>query len=226
MNIQSGIPAPKFVEDKQQNFLADPSLWFLVIANIATIYFAVAEGWSLPPLMFIYWSQSVIIGFFNFARILLLKNFSTEGFKINGRPAAPTQGTKISTAFFFAIHYGIFHLAYLLFILNNSFRYAEGNIEMLNFSIVMVPILIFLLNHSFSFFYNRRADEERRSNIGAVMFYPYARIIPMHLTIIFGGILGVVGLGLLALLLFMFLKLAADVIMHAIEHSGSVPKIV
>ena len=45
------------------------------------------------------------------------------------------------------------------------------------------------------------------------MFYPYARIIPMHLTIIFGSSFG----GTLPL--FLVLKTFADAIMHVVEHN-------
>jgi hypothetical protein len=47
------------------------------------------------------------------------------------------------------------------------------------------------------------------------MFLPYVRILPMHLTIVFGGLL--FG-GTLALLLFGVLKTAADAAMHSLEH--------
>ena len=51
------------------------------------------------------------------------------------------------------------------------------------------------------------------------MFFPYLRILPMHLTIIVGGAIGSAGTG--ALLFFLVLKTIADVIMHRIEHSAA-----
>lgn len=57
------------------------------------------------------------------------------------------------------------------------------------------------------------------------MFLPYARILPMHLTIILGGALG--GEGAAVVLIFGALKTAADVLMHHVEHrilqSGTMP---
>lgn len=51
------------------------------------------------------------------------------------------------------------------------------------------------------------------------MFFPYARIIPMHLTIIFGGMFLYLGIGsVFVLVLFLGLKAVADLIMHIIEH--------
>ena len=62
---------------------------------------------------------------------------------------------------------------------------------------------------------NIRRDAAGRPNIGTLMSLPYARILPMHLTIVFGGLFfGGIG----AFLLFGALKVVADVIMHTIEH--------
>lgn len=44
------------------------------------------------------------------------------------------------------------------------------------------------------------------------MFYPYARIFPMHLTILLGATTGV------PLLMFLVLKTIADGVMHVVEH--------
>jgi hypothetical protein len=58
--------------------------------------------------------------------------------------------------------------------------------------------------------------------VGKMMFFPYARIIPMHLTILFGGILSSWGTfaGKMTLAFFMLLKTFADVIMHIVEKNG------
>lgn len=200
-------------EQPKRNPFSDPSLWFLLFSNIATIFFAIIESWNLSTIMWIYWFQSITIGFFNFIRILQLKEFSTEGFRINGRPAQPTQRTKISTAFFFLFHYGLFHLVYLIFLLIGPFTMAYENVSgSVESKYILLSPLIFFINHLFSYLYNRPKDTKKQ-NIGSLMFYPYARIIPMHLTIIFGSSFGGV------LPLFLVLKTFADGIMHVVEHN-------
>lgn len=200
----------------------DLSLWFLLFSNIVTIYFAVTENWNLSTIMWVYWFQSITIGFFNFIRILQLKEFSTEGFKINGQPAQPTQGTKIFTAFFFLFHYGFFHFGYMIFLLTGTFTKVYGNApNFIELKYILLTALLFFINHIFSYFYNRPKDTKKQ-NIGSLMFYPYARIIPMHLTIISGSAFGD------SLSLFLVLKTFADVIMHIVEHNvlrkGELPK--
>lgn len=203
------------VADKsgQKYFHSDLSLWALIASNLIVIVWALIEGWSLAIIIWIYWSQSVTIGILWFFKILTLKEFSTKGFHINNRPVAPTPGTKIQTAVFFLVHYGIFHLVYAIFLLGlckttgkQSILYMAG---------------VFLVYQCFSFFYNRKWEGEQKPNIGKMMFFPYARIIPMHLTIIFGKILskGTFS-GKMTLAFFMLLKTLADVIMHVVEKKG------
>ena len=52
---------------------SDSSATSLIAANLITIVFAIYEGWNLQELMVIYWSQSVIIGYFSIRRMLDLK---------------------------------------------------------------------------------------------------------------------------------------------------------
>lgn len=191
----------------------DLSLWFLLFSNILTILFAIINNWNLSTIMWIYWFQSITIGFFNFVRILQLKEFSTKGFTINHRPAQPTQSTKRFTAFFFLFHFGFFHFAYFIFLLSGTFTNVYGNIA--NFAetkYILLTALLFFVNHLFSYFYNRPKDTKKQ-NIGSLMFYPYIRIIPMHLTIIFGSSFAI------ALPLFLILKTIADATMHIVEHN-------
>ncbi len=200
------------ISTKSRNFFLDPSLWILLFSNLLTIYLATKENWDLSTILGIYWFQSVTIGFFNFIRILSLKSFSTKGVQVNGQSVQSSRGTKIFIAFFFLFHYGFFHVIYLVFLFVSSFLKAfDLGFGVVDFKYIFSVGVLFFLNHLFSYFYNRPKDSEKQ-NIGTLMFYPYARIIPMHLTIIFGFIFGN------GLVLFLGLKTLADIIMHVIEH--------
>jgi len=184
----------------------------LLLSNLVTIVLAVFQQWDVFVLMWVYWGQSVIIGCFNVRRIMDLKKFSTSGFMINNRPVKPTPETQRQTAVFFALHYGFFHLGYLIFLGTDT--KVAGGFPLFN---VLVCIGVFYLNHWFSYRYNREQEQERVPNIGNLMFFPYIRIIPMHLMIVAG--VTVLGGSTGALIVFLLLKTAADVAMHVIEHA-------
>ncbi len=185
------------------------SLLTLLAANTFTIVVALYEGWNLGVLMWIYWGQSIIIGLFSVLKILDLKRFATDGFTMNNRAVSETPQTKRQVALFFAAHYGFFHLIYFAFLLK------EDPLELTDMRWVSLCIAVYFANHYFSYAHNRERDAARVPNIGTMMFFPYARVVPLHLTIIFGSMLGP---GRLALLLFLVLKTLADLVMHAVEH--------
>jgi len=195
-----------------------PSAWALLITNLVSAVVGVANGWGLKEFMLLYWCQSVIIGFFQFLKILDLKEFFTEGFLINGRPVSPTPATKRWTAYFFAFHYGFFHLVYLAFM---GFMAVFGGLaKKVGWLTVLSLVGMFFLNHLFSYLTNRKKDRRRKPNIGSMMFFPYIRIVPMHFTILFAFPFVVEGEQekVLPLLFFLILKTGGDVVMHLIEH--------
>ena len=201
----------------------DESAIILLLSNILAIIFALVYQWDLLIIMSGYWLQSVIIGFFNFLRIIGLKDFSVKDFKINNKPAKAVKNTKIFIAFFFAFHYGFFHFGYLSFLI--SFMEEKGIGIMSEIYPLLLIGITFFFNHLFSFWYNKKELEGKKPNIGKIMFFPYARIIPMHLAImaygafiIFSGILGF-ELYFIPLILFLVLKTFSDLIMHLAEHN-------
>lgn len=203
-------PVPQL--KKFKDFLIyDSSTRSLFVSNLLVISLALVQNWHITTILWVYWSQSIIIGFFNFLRILSLKNFSTENFTINNRPVQPNEKTKVFTAFFFAFHYGFFHLIYAIFL--SSFSPKLNMTE--TYPFVLLGALVFFINHTYSFLHNKKKDEEFKQNIGAIMFRPYARIVPMHLVVMVGALLG----GRLLLVLFLFLKMLADLAMHVAKHA-------
>jgi len=193
-------------------FRLDASAVLLVVSNLFTIVIAVVEDWNFSEVMWIYWGQSVVIGYYNCRRILCLKQFSTEGVRVNDQPVEPTRATQRQAASFFALHYGFFHAVYF------GFLYCEhGSLSRIDLIGILVCVGVFGLNHRFSFHRNLERDLRRKPNIGTIMAFPYARIVPMHLTILFGSFFAFAGnAGLLVL--FLGLKTLADLIMHQVEH--------
>ena len=217
------IATPPSAGDAAPGWAEDGSIWSLIAANVLSLVIAFYQDWSALSLITVYWGQNVIIGIANVFRLLALDRFSTENFTMGSRlrriqPMA-TTATKIKVASFFAMHYGGFHLAYLFFLV--SFMHDKGLSGASTGIEVFEPwfwlcIAAFALNHFWSYRYNCNMDRQGTPNIGTLMFTPYLRIVPMHLTIIFGGIYMNTGA---SLLLFGVLKTLADVGMHAVEHA-------
>lgn len=186
-----------------------PSVRSLILTNILVIAIAIVEKWSASTLVMTYWFQSIIIGLFQAKKMMDLKTFSTKGLQIYGRPVAgPTKDVKRFVVGFFIFHYGFFHLIYLIFLKG----FVGQNPDQMS---VLLGAAVFFVNHWLSYRSNHEQDAMKTQNIGAMMFYPYARIVPMHFFILFGGLW--IG-GIFSLILFLILKTAADVLMHLYEH--------
>ena len=180
--------------NKRQLYL-DRSLQLLVVSNLITIIWALAEGWSPGMVMLSYLSHSISIGVFWFLKILTLKEFSTKDFTINEKPVDPTFQTKVQVAFFFMVIYGSFHLAYF-FVIKSLFPLIK--------QLSVLPIVVvFFVYQCFSFFYNKKWEAKEKPNIGNLMFFPFIRLVTMHVSIIAGGyVISLIG-GMFSLRLFL-----------------------
>jgi hypothetical protein len=205
----------------QVDFTKFPTL-SLIFSNLLVIIFAVVDNLSAVDILWIYWTQSVIIGIFNFIKILSLKEFSTEGFRQGGKQVLPTKAAKISTAIFFLFHYGFFHVIYAVFIGSFSTFGRIGNVGN-DTNYILYASLTFFASYFIEFINSKNEQSDVLPNLGSLMFAPYARIIPMHLTIILGGFIGAAG-GLLStntnlaiIILFTAIKTIVDLITHSVD---------
>lgn len=185
----------------------------LILANVVTLVAALLFRWEVAWLFWPYWIQSVIIGFYARRRMLGLAQFSTEGFTSGNRPVPENDQGKRSTANFFVLHYGGFHLGYLVFLL------AEHRVSGLwNMSILFACGVSFVLSQRNTYAMQHAADLRGKPNLGKLMFMPYVRILPMHLGIIFGSGLGS---GVFSLVLFTALKTLSDIALDAFDRKDA-----
>lgn len=211
----------------------DQAVWGILFTNVLVIAGAMISDGGLLLLLWPYWFQSVVIGIYARRRILKLRNFSTDGFKINDQSVDATPATARKTGNFFALHYGFFHFGYAVFLLaftslggdhgvvpmtientGEVVDVAVGRVGALDAVWIAALAIGFWQSHGSSHREHVEADLRGNPNIGTLMALPYARIIPMHLTIILGAFLGGGG----AILFFGALKTVADVVMHKAEH--------
>ena len=154
------------------------------------------QNWDLRPLLAIYWCQSVIIGVFNFMRMIRLKNFWTEGFTSNGEPMPETSQGKSSTAIFFAFSLRL--LSRRVPRVRRASRLRRPGAS--TFGGLGNPMASICSGWWWVWCVSRRplvlvpqhaeADLAGRPNMGTMMFLPYARMVPIHLTIILGFWMG------------------------------------
>lgn len=184
----------------------------LLVSNALTLVAAIVLDWRIQTLLWPYWIQSVIIGWYSRKRMLALTNFTTEGLTSNGKTVEATRAGARSAANFFALHYGFFHFVYFMFL-------AQGASQLTLWDYVAFAglALSFAVNHGVSYRQNIEADVRGRPNLGVLLFLPYLRVIPMHITILVGG--AVAGQATATILLFVVMKTTADVLMHKAEHA-------
>ena len=189
----------------------------LVASNLVSIAWAVHEHWSLLMLLWPYWMQSIVIGWYYRKRILSLKRFSTDGFESNGEPVRETPEARRETANFLAMHFGFFHVIYAVFLAAFGFSGALGDTAGLGPGDALAVLVlggVFAFTQYAEHRRNVAIDRGRRPNIGAMLFLPYLRVVPMHLIIIGGAMLGG---GSAAVIVFGALKTVADVGMLILE---------
>jgi hypothetical protein len=192
-----------------------PSVIALVLANLVPVFGVLVLHWEVFPLMFLFWSENVIVGAFNVLKML------------TNQPASPAMWIgKIFFIPFFCFHYGMFTLIHGIFVIDvfggrangaHGFKGVHGfpgpgefwNIAMQNE--LGWAILGLAVSRGISFLTNYIGKGEyQRVNLAQLMGQPYGRIVIMHVAILFGGFLmmalhsPVVGLLLLVVLKTMF----------------------
>ena len=190
-----------------------PSSRNLLLSNAATLAAALLLQWSFGSLLWAYWLQSIIIGWYARQRMLTLAQFSTDGFTSNNQRVPENEEGKRSTARFFTFHYGFFHVAYLAFLWKDHALAGWRNALVL-----LICGASFALSQRETFAAQHAADLRGKPNLGTLMFTPYLRVVPMHLAIILGSKLG----GGAALLLFTGLKTASDLLLDRIDRHMAV----
>ncbi|MDD1683862.1 MAG: DUF6498-containing protein [Methanoregula sp.] len=206
-----------------------PPVVSLIIANLVTILLAVIGNWDVLTVIFIFWAQSLIIGFFSAVSLLfadtglLAAEMGKAGAEA-GRPPVMGRGRiwifKIAVSGFFCVHYGLFHLFYfILYFWNDSFSLAKAT-----GTTVLVPLAFFSFHHLFSLLWSWRATPKGGQFMADSILLPYNRIVPMHLTMFFGfaitALLSAIGFETLlpVLVVFLALKTYMDIRMHIVLH--------
>jgi len=192
-----------------------PSLIVLLVANALPIFGVLFLGWTVFPLVLLYWLENVVVGGYNVAKLLL------------AQPREPAYWLgKVFLVPFFLAHFGGFTYVHGVLVVALLGPKGTQPFDILATVPAQVranhlgwAVLTLLVSHGLSFYWNYvKNGEYQRASLNALMTQPYGRVFVLHFTVLFGGwIVMALGSPVLALVLLVILKTAADVHGHTAE---------
>lgn len=192
-----------------------PSVIALILANLVPIFGVVFLHWEVFPLMFLFWSENVIIGVFNVLKML------------TANPSLPVEWiVKVFMVPFFCVHYGMFTFVHGIFVVelfggvkSHGFPNAATFWQVMQENQLGWAVLGLAVSRGVSFVTNYIGKGEyQRASLQQLMSQPYGRIVVMHLAILFGGFV-MMGLHspMVGLVLLVVLKIFLDLNSHVKE---------
>lgn len=218
-----------------------PSLSVLVltVANLVPLLGVVLFQWGAAQLVFLYWVENLVIGFYTVLKMALLNV---------GNPLLHLA--KLVQIPVFCLHFGFFcaiHGIFLVVLFKPGdevpalFQHLHGSGQFLYLdfpaSVIAAvwhqrppgiewPACGLLVSHGVSFVQNFLANEAYAFwNVGDLMRQPYNRMVILHLAIIGGGV-SIVKLGspIPLLCILVLLKLGLDICLHLRERGRELAK--
>jgi len=194
------------------------SLITLIVANLVPIVGVIVAGWDAGMIVLLYWGENLIVGFYTILRIAGAKN-----------NPPPNRAPRTFVIPFFCAHYGIFCLVHGGFVVGlvsigsggpNALRASgvAGLAALLRDGIL--PLAALAVSHGVSFVQNYLVrGEYARTTIMREMTRPYARIVVLHLAILFAALPTVLlGSPLPMVMLLVLGKIYVDLWLHGRSH--------
>ncbi|NIS09510.1 MAG: hypothetical protein GWO07_12265 [Candidatus Dadabacteria bacterium] len=170
----------------------------LILANLVPLVGISFFNWQLKPLIFLYWSENLIIGFYNIIKLASI------------RVRKPTMHLKkLITIPIFIFHFGAFCIGHFVLLLalfgsieENSLSIADWPYYSIFFehleqffkdsdllsNYLIIPFACLFLSHGISTLYNFFFKGEYKDSISIhLMLEPYWRVIFLHIAIIIGA---------------------------------------
>jgi len=189
------------------------SIGSLIASNLVPLLGVLFFGWNVSSILILYWSENVIIGFYN-----ILKMAGAQG-KVDKTKFSTGQKTtlipqRLYLIVFFLVHFGIFTFGHAAFV------FSFFGTEQPTFNSLLPALLSLFVSHGISTYVHFiKNGEFRRVSCADLFFQPYRRVVIMHLTIIFGAWLSLVfNLPSLVLVVLISLKIVVDILFHRKEH--------
>ncbi|MFH0954515.1 MAG: DUF6498-containing protein [Candidatus Micrarchaeota archaeon] len=196
----------------------DNSAKLLLASNLLILILALLQNWNVLTVIWGFWLQSIIIGFFGLLQILFI------GLKTNQKTKIALTGKKdiivsyLILAGLFTLAYGTIHLVYAAYFGIIAVTHTSTVPNWVNVALIGT---VFFFNHAFSFWIHViKNPKSLKKDLGKVGLTPFKRVLPLHFIIIFGSFALVAGAQGEQMLLigFMVIKTLADLRMHISRH--------
>ena len=210
-------PLPQANENNPDKSLIErlrASTLALMVANLMPLLGVLALNWDVTPIMIFYWSENLVVGFYNVLKMRLAQgSVERSNTTLNGRPVQ--QSDRRAMIVFFIFHYGMFTLCHGIFVLVMFGAKFQGL-----FSELGLALLFLTVSHGVSYLRNFIGrNEYQRIAFTSLFWQPYKRVIVMHLTILLGGTWAQAkGSPVFALVVLVTLKTMIDLALHLLEH--------
>lgn len=174
----------------------------LILVNLVPLIGVYFLNWNSLEVLFLYWSETAIIGFYTVLKIFLaqkkLKHQENQKKEIWIWPALDLLRFRMSLAelgkmgklfitfaFIYYLSLFLFFHFFLLIFLSKELMPMLNIIEILRS--VAITICLLFISHGISFLVNYLSKKEyQRSEPSKFIYAPFYRVFPMHVAIILG----------------------------------------
>jgi len=206
----------------------------LILANLVPLVGVLFRGWEVAWVLYTYWLENVVAGFFATFRILLAAGQASPRMGAAAQRSWLSWVNKLLALGSFLVAYlgfMIIHRIFLVFLFEpvehpyepfnpeNIQRFVFGDPALPRAELVIAVLSLFI-SHGLSFVLNFIIRGEFRvSNYDIEGLRPFKRVVAMQMTIIVGGFLALaLGAPPAAIAVMVAMKILLDVVLHIRSH--------
>lgn len=188
---------------KWNKILSDPAFWALLAVNAVVVYRYEQQPELFYTLIWLYWSQNILFGIFNYADIKTTKTLYVSPAQSGGN--VPDKDYIPASIWFYTRLYFFFHVAYCIFLVT----FFKGGI--INWPFFFTFLLIFAICQLISFVQHKVQNKGKAGDVSQMTTRPFIRVVPVHLCIMIAGFMHA---GMLTV--FLLLKVITDQVMYVL----------
>ncbi len=190
---------------KWNKILTDPALWLLLGLNVFLVYRYEQTPEIFTTLIWLYWSQSILFGYFTYYTMKSSIKLNLAALKQDGGADKPAVTSDQANAWMFIMMFNFFHIVYFIFL------YSLFNTAKFDWDFYWKFLALFFVFQLISFIKYKVQKPPRPVNVTKMTSGSFLRVVPMHLCILIPAFLGMSNLTI-----FLVLKVITDMIMFVL----------